>query len=105
MRSDELIDHTGGNRRRPTTMTIYQMIEQATDADTAYYLARNTHRRRNDTIETQIYAAIGDATTQHRNGRTDLARTIAGIIANYPMSDFTAAVTENERRNLASLVA
>jgi hypothetical protein len=83
--------------------SIYHLLAEATDADTAYYLAPSTHRRRTAVLECQIHAAVSDAIVQFRNGRVEFARTLADIIESLPMSDGVRRCTDADRALLAEI--
>lgn len=70
-----------------TTAIYYQIIE-ATDDDSAYYLAKGSHRARTNTLESQVYAACQDAILQARNGRIEFAHAIADIISQLPADHY-----------------
>lgn len=70
------------------TTAIYYQIAEATDDDSAYYLASRSHRARTNTLESQVYAACADAITQARLGRIEFARTIAGIVSQLPTDHY-----------------
>ena len=70
------------------TNAIYYQIIEATDEDSAYYLAKGSHRARTHTLESQVYAACQDAILQARNGRTEFARAIAGIVSQLPADHY-----------------
>ena len=70
------------------TTAIYYQIAEATDEDSAYYLAKGSHRARTNTLESQVYAACADAITQARLGRIEFARAIAGIIGQLPADHY-----------------
>jgi len=85
--------------------SIYQQLVGATDEDSAYYFARQTHRSRNDVPACQVFAAVSDAIAQYRNGRIEFARTLAGIIETFPLSAGDLASTQETRARLAELYA
>lgn len=78
---------------------IYYQIIEATDENSAYYLAKSSHRARTDTLECQVYAACQDAIVQARNGRVEFARAIAGIVGQLP-TDHSAILCNAEVVNL-----